>query len=684
MVEIPYRLQGTDGIRGRIADDADLKGSTALEFFLESGFLTPSFFEVYAYAYASLLLKSGAGVEGGSIVVGWDPRDSKGVFNRAAIRGIRKAGLDVVEVGMLPTPAVPLYMLAVKAEGSMVLTASHNPSDQNGIKLFHGFTALKFLPTDDQALTEMIETLHIVDLGGIVAKGGLADHAVRARELFVSFCCDPLNSWITDEDFSDTVLVVDASKGAVSGVVEEIFSAYSFKDIVFANLEGGINESCGVADLEGMESIPGGDVLPADSTFHSYQALKTMFEKSRTVADIGTGRTKLVGLVFDGDGDRCYRLDYRPERDELLVSSGDLLGVHQAKYLKERGDWKENEAWFINTVESDLNTALTAGEMGYEPVITGVGDKWILLKAVLDMIHSAVDPGSEPGREIAAYLSETDKNREISGLKLSRLWKDYTLSGIEENPESNYRFRIGIEESGHCITPGFLKRGSETVRCYAGNGIKAALNSLTAIKTNYLRNTEDDWFDAISQPFAAGIRYTAYVYYVDKSRMMPGSDLRTKLKSVLTSLIEQTFPEEYSAEFVEFPEEDSMLYCRVLKDRKMCGALFIRNSGTEDKSALYLRGRSQISAYLDQIASHLHLFLLKELKNTENDFAKFEKKLLFALEQGESVRALSEEYPSLPVDRIIKEVEMKENLIVRRQGGLMLTEKGKLLIEYWK
>ncbi|MBU3914890.1 hypothetical protein KKA14_05085, partial [bacterium] len=227
MTKIPDKLQGTDGIRGRITSDDDLNGLTALDYFEVSGKLTPSFFEHYAYAYATLLIETKTGNSDDSIVVGWDPRDREGIFNEVAVNGIRKAGLNVIKVGILPTPAIPLYMLLTQSAGSMVLTASHNPSDQNGIKLFHGYTALKFLPSDDEMLTAVVKKQCALDLRGIPLLGTLEDHSREARDLFVSFSIDPENSWMKETDFPETILVIDASKGAVSGVVEEIFSNFA-------------------------------------------------------------------------------------------------------------------------------------------------------------------------------------------------------------------------------------------------------------------------------------------------------------------------------------------------------------------------------------------------------------------------------------------------------------------------
>ena len=123
----PEKLQGTDGIRGRIAQNKDRGETNPIDFFLTHNRLTPDFFEKYTYAFGTLLIDSGFASENDKIIIGWDPRDQEGTFNQGAIDGIRKAGLTAVVVGTLPTPAIPLYMQSIEAKASVVLTASHNP-----------------------------------------------------------------------------------------------------------------------------------------------------------------------------------------------------------------------------------------------------------------------------------------------------------------------------------------------------------------------------------------------------------------------------------------------------------------------------------------------------------------------------------------------------------------------------
>ncbi|MBU2515341.1 hypothetical protein KJ966_28830 [bacterium] len=675
MIQRPEILQGTDGIRGRIAGNEQLQGKSPLELFLTSGFLTPAFFEKYCYAFGTCLLKSGFARKGDRVVIGWDPRDKDSNFNQAAVTGIRKAGLIAIIAGTLPTPAIPLYMLSINAIAAVVLTASHNPSDQNGIKLFFGATALKFLPPDDKLLTDTLYRQELLNLFEVVETGFMESHENKARQFFVEFCTNPKNSWLEQDDFSDSILVIDASNGAVSTVVEDIFSCFNFKEILYTNLKGNINEYCGVADLEGLEQISRSGVTGAGAKFESYQTLQTIFKIGDRIRTSQETKTRIIGLVFDGDGDRCFRLDYNPETDALIVSSGDFLGIHQARFLKQK--FPDSNPLFVNTVESDLNTAITAREMGFTPVLTGVGDKWILSRAVVDMMQSVVDPSGSDWQTLQQLL---DRESGLSALELSTFWKDYLQKHSPQKQSAPARFAIGIEESGHSITPGFLPGVDKPLPCFFGNGIKSGLNSIKATKEI---NQDNDWYQSLSKPFLSGIMKTFYTYYVDKSEILPGSVFREQFKTQLSDSFYCYFPSRFKIEFIEYPEEKAMLYCSILEDHKQCGAIFIRNSGTEDKSALYLRGEQKLLAYLEGMGRELHLKMLLELKVESNEFTRFEIDLLRIIQKEEAIEKLFLSNANLPRERILKEIEFKEQLIYKVKGVYHLTEKGETFINAW-
>ena len=213
------RVQGTDGIRGPVCFAEDCCSSDPISALLSEGVLTEEFFELYTFAYCQELLESGFACELDLAVIGWDPRDFSGRFNEAAVRGIRKAGLTAVVVEILPTPAISLYQLHVGAACAFVLTASHNPADQNGIKIFLGHSNLKLFPEDDKRLTERCLHLNYEDLRSAPLTAKLRNEHVAARKVFLDFMSDPDNHWLTDDALAGTTIIVDAANGAFSPLI---------------------------------------------------------------------------------------------------------------------------------------------------------------------------------------------------------------------------------------------------------------------------------------------------------------------------------------------------------------------------------------------------------------------------------------------------------------------------------
>ena len=100
------RIQGTDGIRGPVCFAEKSLSPGPIEALLNEGILTEELFELYTYSFCQELLDKGSAAYNDIAVIGWDPRDSGGRFNQAAVNGVRKAGMTAVVVDVLPTPAI--------------------------------------------------------------------------------------------------------------------------------------------------------------------------------------------------------------------------------------------------------------------------------------------------------------------------------------------------------------------------------------------------------------------------------------------------------------------------------------------------------------------------------------------------------------------------------------------------
>ena len=334
------RIQGTDGIRGPVCFAEDCFSSDPISALLSEGVLTEEFFELYTFAYCQELLESGFACELDLAVIGWDPRDFSGRFNEAAVRGIRKAGLTAIVVDILPTPAISLYQLHVEAACAFVITASHNPADQNGIKIFLWHSNLKLFPDDDKRLTERCLHLKFEDLRAAPLIAKLRNEHVAARSVFLDFMSDPGNHWLTDDTLVGTTIIVDAANGAFSPLIKDLLY-YDASDIVFTNCDPscGVNVRSGVADLEGVSYISAYDI--ENGIFSGYETMHQILIKGREQIEKLRNTSDLVlGFVFDSDGDRCFLLNYDPYKDRVLVLDGDVLAFIQARLLQQNYKWK--------------------------------------------------------------------------------------------------------------------------------------------------------------------------------------------------------------------------------------------------------------------------------------------------------------------------------------------------------
>ena len=223
-----YRLQGTDGIRREVKQASEAMSLTPQEAFLELGFITEEFMEIYAYAHVKQLISTGTIRAGDDFIIGWDPRNPKGDFTSAVVSGVCKAEVNALILGVVPTPLVPMYMLYKNASGGFMVTASHNPKDQNGIKIFDSFKGFKHLPENDLTLTRAVLETQSSKIRELALKGKRTNSRKEALKLFDQFSTAPKNTWAPfgSHLFKNIILVVDAANGSLSEIAEKILSTW--------------------------------------------------------------------------------------------------------------------------------------------------------------------------------------------------------------------------------------------------------------------------------------------------------------------------------------------------------------------------------------------------------------------------------------------------------------------------
>jgi phosphoglucosamine mutase len=311
------RLFGTDGIRG-VANEPPLTPDLA--------------YRVGRELVATLAAQHGS--EQVRVVIGRDTRRSGPLLEAAMVAGLLSAGADCFAVGVLPTPGIALLTRALDAHGGIVLSASHNPFEDNGIKLFSS-EGTKF----PDAWEEQIEARLARDDGAPRARGGSIGRLTayeRAEKYYVDFLgrCFPL-------DLAGVTIVLDCAHGATYRVAPSVFRRLGARVITTCAQPDGtnINAGCGALHPEGLRR-----------------------RLSAARAD--------VGFAFDGDGDRLISVDHLGE-----IRDGDYALAIAGRHMAGRGRLKANTVVTTVMANLGLDEALRAAGIGV--VKTQVGDRYV-------------------------------------------------------------------------------------------------------------------------------------------------------------------------------------------------------------------------------------------------------------------------------------------------------------------
>ena len=577
------KFQGTDGVRGRTADEdhPQAAGVDPRAAFVESGILTPRFIEHYAYEAGVWLLERASEqlISPTAVALAWDPRDAGGDFSAACVTGLLRAGVHVLSLGVMPAPVAAAYLAGVGGAGAVVLTASHNPADQNGVKILLSPDSMKPLPDEDAALSARVWASEWSAVEQTPESGHGVEAAAEARAFYVDYVTRLPNSWLREGDLARWSLVVDPAAGAWSGVaagVLEEFHPLSVRE-VNALGEGRVNENGGVVALEGRRIVEGADAGFIDG----HAGARALFEAGRARRDELKGGDGLAAAcVLDADGDRGYALVYNPHQDALHVIDGDDALVLQARFLKEEGELPDDGAAAL-TIESDSGAAAALSGTGLQVVFTPVGDKWILNEA--------------------------------------RRFGD--------------RFALGGEESGHTVAPGLLVNAvGEGRRFAAGDGLKSFLNTSAAVRSLFDEAEPEEAYAAIAAPFPRGFKRSYYAYHVERSRFAPGTEAWEAIARKLMQCAKSAFSGVAAPRFAPLEDDAGVMYL-ALEDEAdgPLGAVYVRNSGTESRTGVVMRGPVGWEEKLCAAGDEVLREILRRMKDDDAPGARAEACLLEAL-----------------------------------------------------
>lgn len=312
------RLFGTDGARG--VANSELTCELAMSI---------------GKAAAMVLLK-GKKDKKPTVFIGKDTRLSSDMLEGALTAGLCSVGANVVHLGTIPTPAVAFLVRKHKADAGIMISASHNPFEFNGIKIFNseGYK----LP---DALEEEIEAIVLDNAEPYPTPTGDGLGAVSLLPEAIDEYVDHIASSI-EGDLSGMKIAVDCSNGSSSATAKKLFEKLG-ADFTLMNYEPdgvNINEKCGSTHIELLQEYVKEHKLDG-------------------------------GVAFDGDADRCLAVD---ENGELV--DGDFLIAICAKSLKEKGKLKNNAA--VGTVMTNMGFNKFCDQNDITFVATAVGDRYVL------------------------------------------------------------------------------------------------------------------------------------------------------------------------------------------------------------------------------------------------------------------------------------------------------------------
>ncbi|WP_339516242.1 phosphoglucosamine mutase [Pseudomonas sp. RL_15y_Pfl2_60] len=305
---------GTDGIRGRVGDYP----------------ITPDFMLKLGWAAGMAFRKQGAC----RILIGKDTRISGYMFESALEAGLSAAGADVMLLGPMPTPAIAYLTRTFHADAGIVISASHNPHDDNGIKFFSG-QGTKLPDEVERLIEDLLDTpMTVVES----AKLGKVSRINDAAGRYIEFC---KSSVPTSTSFAGLKVVLDCAHGAAYKVAPSVFRELGAEVVTLSAEPNGlnINHDCGSTHISALQA----EVVAREAD---------------------------LGIAFDGDADRVLMVDHTG----ALVDGDELLFII-ARDLQERG---KLQGGLVGTLMSNLGLELACAELNIPFERANVGDRYVI------------------------------------------------------------------------------------------------------------------------------------------------------------------------------------------------------------------------------------------------------------------------------------------------------------------
>ncbi len=315
------------------------------------------------------------GKEKVKVVVGKDTRVSGDMLESALISGLMSVGCDVITVGVVPTPAVAYLTKKYEADCGVVISASHNPVEYNGIKFFNQ-DGYKLDDEVEKTIEEYIDDIDKIDYHPVGSNVGRKVHMHNGQRDYIDY----LKS-IVNVDFKGLKVVLDCANGAAYQVAPTVFKELG-ASVININSEpdgNNINDNCGSTHPKSLQ---------------------------QAVVDNKAD----LGLAYDGDADRLIAVD-----ENGNIVDGDHIMILSAIYLKKKNKLAQDT--LVVTVMSNIGLTIAAKEHGINLATTSVGDRYVLE----EMKKSGYNLGGEQSGHMIFLDYNTTGDGVLSSLVLAEI-----------------------------------------------------------------------------------------------------------------------------------------------------------------------------------------------------------------------------------------------------------------------
>jgi phosphoglucosamine mutase len=363
------------------------------------------------------------------VLIGRDTRVSGHMLEGALVAGLLSIGAEVMRLGVISTPGVSYLTKALGAQAGVMISASHNPVADNGIKFF-GPDGFKLSDEQELEIEELIDRQDDQLPRPVGADLGQVMDYFEGGQKYLQYLKNSV-----DEDFSGIHIALDCAHGATSSLATHLFADLDADISIMGASPNGININAGV-----------GSTHP--------EALAAMVKEKG--AD--------VGLSFDGDGDRLIAID---EKGNII--DGDQIMYICGKYMKEQGRLKHST--IVSTVMSNLGFYKGLEGHGINSVPTAVGDRYV----VEEMKQSGFNLGGEQSGHIIFLDYNTTGDGLLTGLQLVNIMKA-TKKTLSELASDMIKFpqklvNVRVTDKHHVTDNEKVKAVIEQVEAeMAGNG----------------------------------------------------------------------------------------------------------------------------------------------------------------------------------------------------------------------